>query len=151
MVRLQILVIAVVLAIACLLVVTAPAQAASGEPGIRYTKMVVEPNGSDFNITVHYNASFMTRVFAMLFGTATLKSAVTDEVAGFGNVTTVSVNMTEGVARFTAANQSEYSDGWYMYDKTAHFPVPVDQLEIRGQTLERPINNATEMPQFFYQ
>jgi hypothetical protein len=132
---------------------TAPAQAASTDAGLHYALVVVEPDGSNFNVTVYYNTSFMTKVFSMLFGTGSLKLAIEDEVTGFGDIDMQSLNTTQGVAKFTAFNQSVYSDGWYMYDDNARLSVPVDRLEIRGTTMDRPviIENATEMPDFFYQ
>lgn len=150
MVRLQGLVIASML---LLLVATAPAQAASGESGIHYARMVVEPDGPDFEVTIYYNAGFMTKVFSMLFGTGSLIAAIEDEISDFGEVDLQSLDTTDCVAKFTISNQSVYAEGWYMYDNNARFAVPVDQLEIRGGTLDRPIiiSNATEMPDFFYQ
>jgi len=131
----------------------APAIASSGESGVHFTRVVVEPAGSDFHVTVYYNASIMTKVFSVLFGTGVLESAVTDEVSSFGNLTLESINTNDGIAKFTMANQSEYSDGWYMYDNNARFPISVEKLEICGSTLDRPIivNDATEVPDFFYQ
>ena len=150
MVRLRIIVVVVLLLSALTM---SPVVATSGEAGVHFTRVVVEPTGSDFHVTVHYNASFMTKVFSMLFGTGVLESAVTDEVSGFGNVTMESINTSDGIAKFTMANQSDYSDGWYMYDNNARFPLSVDRLEIRGNTLDRPVivNDATEVPDFFYQ
>ncbi|WP_424359111.1 hypothetical protein [Methanocella sp. MCL-LM] len=150
MVRLHVLVIVSTL---LLLVGTAPAQAASGDAGIHYTKIIVEPDGPDFHVTVYFNTGFMTKVFSMLFGTGSLRASILDEVAGFGDVDLQTLDTTDCVASFVASNQSSYSDGWYMYDSNARLPVPVDQLEIRGGSLDRPIiiNNATEVPDFFYQ
>lgn len=151
-VRLRLNVIAVVMLIA-LLVMAAPAQAASTDAGLHYALVVVEPSGSTFNVTVYYNSGFMTKVFCMLFGTGSLKSSIEGEVAGFGDIELQSLNTAEGIATFTAYNQSSYSDGWYMYDDNAQFSEPVDRLEIRSSTMDRPIvvENATGMPDFFYQ
>lgn len=150
MVKLQVLAAVIFFSV---LVAVAPAQAASGDAGISYAKMVVEPEGQDFQVTVYYNTGFMTKVFSLLFGTGSLKAAIIAEVADFGDIELQSLDTSDGVARFVAYNQSSYSDGWYMYDANAKLPVQVDQLEICGKALDRPviINNATVMPDFFYQ
>ncbi|CAJ37038.1 hypothetical protein [Methanocella arvoryzae] len=149
-VKLQVLASVIFLSV---LVAAAPAQAASGDAGIHYTKIVVEPEGPDFHVTVYYNTGFMTRVFSLLFGTGSLKAAITAEVAGFGDIELQSLDTSNEVASFIAYNQSSCSDGWYMYDANAKLPVQVDQLEISGKALDRPIiiNDATEVPDFFYQ
>ncbi|HMK47364.1 MAG TPA: hypothetical protein VK436_12130 [Methanocella sp.] len=141
-------------ALAILLATSTSASAAGGESGgVHYSKMVVEPTGTDLHVTLYYNASFMTKVFSILFGTGSLKPAITDEVSGFGNISTDSISIQDGKAVFTAHNQTTLSGDWYMYDHNAKFRVPVDQLEIRGRSIQQPIivNNASSLPDFFYQ
>jgi hypothetical protein len=146
---------AIVLVATLLLLVAlfaAPATAASGEPGVHITKMTVEPNGTDFNLTVQYSTSFMTKFFSMLFGAKVVQPGVVDQLSVLGDVKLVSIDTAGQTAKLQAKNQSKLSGNYYFYDKGPEFPAKIDQLEIRGNAydLPRTINDTTFIPMFFY-
>jgi hypothetical protein len=138
--------------VAALLLAVAPANAASNEPGVHINRMTIEPNGPDFNVTVHYSTSFMTKIFSLLFGAKVVQPAIVDQLTGFGDVKITGIDTSGQVAKLQAKDQANLSGGYYFYDKGAKFPVKIDQLEIKGKAVERPltINNAAVVPAFFY-
>jgi hypothetical protein len=142
---------AIVLIAAMLLAVT-PASAASNEPGVHITRMTIEPDGPDFNVTVHYSTSFMTKIFSLLFGAKVVQPAIVDQLAGFGDVKLASIDTSGQTAKLQAKGQGNLSGGYYFYNKGAKFPVAIDLLEIKGKTVDRPVtaNNAASVPTFFY-
>jgi hypothetical protein len=145
--------VAAVVAVAFLFLVTSPAAAAApAEPGVHITRMIVEPDGPDFNVTVNYTTSFITTIFSLLFGAKVVQPAIVDQVSVLGNVSLVSIDTSTQSAKLVARDQGQLSSGMYMYDKNAKFQVPVDVLEIKGSTVDRPItqNNTASMPTFFY-
>ncbi len=142
-----------IVAIAVLFLAVAPATAASsGEPGVHITKIIVDPVGPDFNITVNYTTNFMTRIFSLFFGGKVVQPAIVDQVSVLGDVKLVSIDTSAQVAKLVAKDQGVLSSGMYIYDKNAKFQVPVDKLEIKGNAVDRPIiqNNSSSMPTFFY-
>ncbi len=150
---LAMLAIVVAIAIAAFFLVVTPAAAATpAEPGVHITKMTIEPDGSDFNITVNYTTSFMTRIFSIFFGAKVVQPAIVDQVSVLGNVSLVSIDTSAQSAMLVAKDQGQLSGGMYMYDRNAKFQVPVDTLEIKGSTVDRPItqNNTDSIPTFFY-
>jgi hypothetical protein len=142
-----------IVAIAVLfLAVTPAAAAAPAEPGVHITKMIVEPDGPDFNVTVSYTSSFMTRIFSLLFGAKVVQPAIVDQVAVLGDVKLISIDTSAQSAKLVVKDQGQLSSGMYIYDKNAKFQVPVDMLEIKGRAVDRPItqNNTDSIPTFFY-
>ncbi len=138
--------------IAALLLTVAPANAASNEPGVHLTRMTIEPAGQDFNVTVHYSTSFMTRIFSVLFGAKVVQPGIVDQLEGFGELKLVSIDTSGQVAKLQAKNQTQLSGGYYFYDGGAKFPRAIDSLEIKGKSVDRPItvNNTVSIPTFFY-
>ena len=141
-----------IVVVAALLLLVTPASAASGEPGVHITKMTIEPGGPDFNITVQYSTSFMTKIFSLLFGARVVQPGIVDQVAGLGDVKLASIDTYGQTARLVAKNQSRPLNGMYLYDKGATFPVAVDVLEIAGSAVVEPlvINSTNTVPTFFY-
>jgi hypothetical protein len=138
--------------IAALLLAVAPANAASNEPGVHITRMTIEPDGPDFNVTVHYSTSFMTKIFSLLFGAKVVQPAIVDQLGGFGDVKLASIDTSGQVAKLQAKSQGNLSGGYYFYDRGAKFPATIDLLEIKGKTVDRPVtlNNTASVPTFFY-
>ncbi|HEY3273021.1 MAG TPA: hypothetical protein VGJ92_04620 [Methanocella sp.] len=138
--------------IAALFLAVAPASAASNEPGVHLTSMTIEPYCENFNVTVHYSTSFMTRIFSVLFGARIVQPGIVDQLSGFGEVKLVSIDTSGQVAKLQAINQTQLSGGYYFYDGNATFPWAIDTLEIKGNNLDRPImaNNTVSVPTFFY-
>jgi len=140
-------------AIAVTLLAATPATAAApSEPGVHITKMIVEPDGPDFNITVSYSTSFMTRIFSLLFGAGVVQPAIVEQVSVMGNVSLISIDTPAQTAKLVAKDQGQLSSGMYVYDRNAKFQLPVDTLEIKGSTVDRPIalNKTVSIPTFFY-
>jgi len=142
---------AIVLIAALLLMVT-PATAASSEPGVHITRMTIEPDGPDFNVTVHYSTSFMTRIFSLLFGARVVQPGIVDQLSGFGDVKLVSIDTSGQTAKLQAKNQARLSGGYYFYYGDVKFPASIDLLEIKGKTVDRPVtaNNTATVPAFYY-
>jgi hypothetical protein len=138
--------------IAALFLAVAPANAASNEPGVHLTSMTIEPAGQDFNLTVHYSTSFMTRIFSVLFGARVVQPGIVDQLSGFGEVNLISIDTSGQVAKLQAKNQTQLSGNYYFYNGSAKFPWAIDSLEIKGNTIDRPItvNNTESVPIFFY-
>lgn len=115
--------------------------------------MTIEPEGEDFYITMQYDPSFMTQVFSLLFGSNAVQPTIVDEVADMGNITIVSIDTHSSTVRLVANGQTTMSGGWYTYDSCARLATPVDRLEISGKSVDRPVivNNASQIPTFFYQ
>jgi hypothetical protein len=134
------------------LAVTPAAAAAPAEPGVHITKLIVEPDGPDFNISVNYTTSFMTRIFSLLFGAKVVQPAIVDQVSVLGEVKLVSIDTSAQTAKLVAKDQGQLSGGMYIYNKNATFQVPVDKLEIKGMAVDRPItqNDTDSIPTFFY-
>ncbi|OPY28076.1 MAG: hypothetical protein A4E28_01715 [Methanocella sp. PtaU1.Bin125] len=142
-----------IIAVAVILLAATPATAAApGEPGVHITKMSIEPDGPDFNVTVSYSSSFMTRIFSLLFGARVVEPAIVEQVSVLGNVSLVSIDTSAQTAKLVARDQGHLSGGMFVYDKNSKFLVPVDTLEIKGRTVDRPItqNNTIGIPTFFY-
>jgi hypothetical protein len=142
---------AIVFIVALLFVVT-PASAASNEPGFHITRMTIEPDGQDFNVTVHYSTSFITKIFSLLFGAKVVQPGIVDQLGVFGDVTLISIDTSGQTAKLQAINQTRLSGGYYFYNNGAEFPVAIDLLEIQGNSVDRPmmIKNALSVPEFFY-
>jgi hypothetical protein len=138
--------------IAALFLAVAPASAASTEPGVHLTRMTIEPVGENFNVTVHYTTSFMTKIFSVLFGAKVVQPGIVDQLSGLGEVKVVSIDTSAQVAKLQAKNQTELSGSYYFYDRGAKFPWAIDMLEIKGKTVDRPVtvNNTVSVPTFFY-
>jgi hypothetical protein len=142
-----------IVAVALLFFAAEPAAAATAsEPGVHITGLIVEPDGPDFNITVNYSTSFMTRIFSLLFGAKVVQPAIVDQVSVLGNVSLVSIDTSAQTAMLVAKDQGQLSSGMYVYNKNARFQVPVEKLEIKGHRVDRPItkDNADSIPLFFY-
>lgn len=139
-------------AVLMLLIATVPANAASADPAVHITKMVIEPHGPDFNITVYYSSSFMTKIFSLLFGAKVIEPAIVDQLSGFADVKMTGIDPSGQVAKLSAKNQTWLANGWYVYNGNARFPVPLDHIEISGKSMDNPIiiNNGSEIPTFFY-
>ena len=142
---------AIVLVAALLLLVT-PACAASSEPGVHISRLTIEPGGPDFNVTVHYSTSFMTKVFSILFGARVVQPGIVDQLSGFGDVKLVSIDTSGQTAKLLAKNQTHLSGGNYFYSGNAQFPAAIDVLEIKGSNVDKPVTvkNAKAVPNFFY-
>ena len=142
----------VALALALALVLVAPVSAASPAPAVKITKLVIEPSGPDFNITVSYSTSFLTKVFSLLFGSRIIEPAITDQLSGFDNLALVSVDPSGQTAKLVAKDQAQLSNGWYVYGGGAKFPARIDQVEVRGKAMDKPlvITGCSELPTFFY-
>jgi hypothetical protein len=138
--------------IAAMILAIAPANAASNEPGVHLTSMTIEPEGPDFNVTVHYSTSFMTKIFSVLFGAKVVQPGIVDQLSGFGEVKLVSIDISGQVAKLQAKNQTQLSGNYYFYNGSAKFTWPIDVLEIKGNTIDHPItvNNTESVPIFFY-
>jgi len=138
--------------IAAMILAIAPANAASNEPGVHLTSMTIEPEGPDFNVTVHYSTSFMTKIFSVLFGAKVVQPGIVDQLSGFGEVKLVSIDISDQVAKLQAKNQTQLSGNYYFYNGSAKFTWPIDVLEIKGNTIDHPItvNNTESVPIFFY-
>jgi hypothetical protein len=138
--------------IAALFLAVVPANAASNEPGVHLTSMAIEPSGENFNVTVHYSTSFMTRVFSVLFGARIVQPGIVDQLSGFGEVKLISIDISGQVAKLQVINQTQRSGGYYFYNGDAKFPWAIDTLEIKGNSIDRPItvNNTVSVPTFFY-
>lgn len=142
---------AIVLIAALLLMVT-PASAASSDPGVHITRMTIDPSGPDFNVTVHYSTSFVTKIFSLLFGAKVVQPGIVDQLSGFGDVKLVSIDTSGQTAKLQAKNQTQLSGGYYFYNGGAKFPVAIDVLEIKGKAVDRPVtaSNAKSVPMFYY-
>jgi hypothetical protein len=142
---------AIVLIAALLLMVT-PATAASSEPGVHITRMTIDPDGRDFNVTVHYSTSFMTKIFSLLFGAKVVQPGIVDQLAGFGDVKLVTIDTSGQTAKLLAKNQTQLSGAYYFYNGSAKFPAAIDLIEIRGNAVDRPVtaSNAKSVPAFYY-
>jgi hypothetical protein len=138
--------------IAALFLAVAPANAASNEPGVHLTSMTIEPAAQNFNISVHYSTNFMTKIFSVLFGAKVVQPGIVDQLSGFGEVKVISIDTSGQVAKLQAKNQTQLSGGYYFYNGSAKFPWAIDMLEIKGNTIDRPItvNNTDSVPTFFY-
>ena len=138
--------------VAALVIAAAPANAASGEQGVHITKLIIEPRGPDFNVTVHYSTSFMTKIFSLLFGARVVQPGIVDQLDGFGDVRLASIDTYNQVAKLTVKNQSRPFNGMYLYDGDATFPVAIDLIQVTGDAIDQPLNisNAAEVPAFFY-
>ncbi len=146
---------AIVLIATLLLLMTlaiAPASAASGEPGVHITRMTIEPNCTDFNITVQYSTSFMTKFFSVLFGAKVVQPGIVDQLSVMGDVKLTTIDTSAQTAKLLAKNQSRLSGSYYIYDRNAAFPAKIDVLELKGNAydLPRTINNTGSIPTFFY-
>jgi hypothetical protein len=143
---------AIVLLAALLPLLVTPASAASSEPGVHINRMTIEPGGPDFNVTVHYSTSFMTRIFSLLFGARVVQPGIVDQLSGFGDVKLVSIDTSGQTAKLLAKNQTQLSGGYYFYSGGVPFPVAIDVLEIKGDKVDRPVTvtNAKSVPAFFY-
>lgn len=142
---------AIVLIAALVLLVT-PATAAASEPGVHITRMTIDPDGRDFNITVHYSTSFMTKIFSILFGAKVVQPGIVDQLSGFGDVKLVSIDTSGQSAKLQAKNQTNQSGDYYFYNGGAKFPAAIDLIEIKGKTVDRPVtaSNAKSVPTFYY-
>jgi hypothetical protein len=142
---------AIVLIAALLLMVT-PATAASSEPGVHITRMTIDPDGRDFNVTVHYSTSLMTKIFSLLFGAKVVQPGIVDQLSGFGDVKLVSIDTSGQMAKLQAKNQTNQSGDYYFYNGGAKFPAAIDLIEIRGNAVDRPVTarNAKSVPAFYY-
>jgi hypothetical protein len=142
---------AVAIALA-LLVATVPAQAAPAEHAIKVTRLVIEPDGPDFNITVSYSTSFMTRFFSLLFGSKVIEPAIVEQLSGFGEVRLASIDPSGQTAKLVATDQAWLSNGWYVYNGGARLKTSVSRIEIRGKAIDKPIvlSNSSAIPTFFY-
>lgn len=135
-----------------LLLATVPASAASSEPGVRITRLIIEPDGPDFNLTAHYSTSFIMKIFSILFGARVVQPGIVDQLSGFGDVELVGIDTLGQTAKLQAKNQARLIGSYYLYDRGAEFPVAIDRLEIRGTAFDLPrtINNTTSVPMFYY-
>lgn len=135
-----------------LLLMVTPATAASSEPGVHITRMTIDPDGRDFNVTVHYSTSFMTKIFSILFGAKVVQPGIVDQLAGFGDVKLVSIDTSGQTAKLLARNQTNQSGDYYFYNGGAKFPAVIDLIEIKGKAVDRPVtaSNAKSVPAFYY-
>ncbi len=143
---------AIVLIAAQLLLMVTPATAASNEPGVHITRMTIDPDGRDFNVTVHYSTSFMTKIFSLLFGAKVVQPGIVDQLSGFGEVKLVSIDTSGQTAKLQAKNQTNLSGDYYFYNGGAKFPAAIDLIEIKGKNVDRPVtaSNAKSVPTFYY-
>ncbi len=143
--------IAIVL-IATLLLAVTPVNAASNEPGMHISRMTIEPDGPDFNITVHYSTSFVTKIFSILFGAKALQQEIVDQLSGFDNVELTSIDTIDESAKLKAKDQGRLSGIYYFYDNDTKFEAAIDLLEIKGDSMDRTITikNAESVPTFYY-
>jgi hypothetical protein len=135
-----------------LVLAVAPANAASSEPGVHIKRLIIEPDGPDFNLTVQYSTSFMTKIFSLLFGAKVVQPGIVDQLAELGDVKLVSIDTSAQVARLQVKEQGQLSGGYYFYNKGAQFPATIDRLEITGNAFDLPmtINDTAQIPTFFY-
>jgi hypothetical protein len=120
---------------------------------VHVSKMVVEPSGADLNFTVYYNTTFFTRFCSFLFGAKIMQPSVIGVFNNFSNVSIVSIDPTDGIAKITVKNLSRMTTGgWYVYDNETTFTVHVDELDITGISREKPMveQNVNNMPMFSY-
>ena len=111
-----------------------PAMAATAQDSeIHVTKMVVEPSGPDLHFTVYYEGSFFTRVFSIIFGAKVLQPDILHVFANFSNVTLVSLDSNNDVAKVTVRNVAvQNADGWYVYDGDNKFTSKIGVIEIHN-------------------
>lgn len=126
-----------------------PGSAASpNDDSVHVSRIVVEPNGPDLNFTVYYESSLFTKVFSIIFGARVVQPSIQDLFVNFTNVSIVSIDSNNGVAKLTAKGQSRLTDGgWYVYDGTASLPSNVDVIEVHtpdGNVMT--LNNANKLP-----
>ncbi|MCD1294440.1 hypothetical protein CUJ83_05430 [Methanocella sp. CWC-04] len=143
-------IIIVFLLIACIV----PANAASSENNlVRVTKIVVEPDGSDLKYTLNYDTSIFTKVFSLIFGARVIQPSIEGVFVDDSDLTLVSIDPNNCIAKFTAKNQSRLTmGGWYVYDGGAKFSTEIEEIEIRDMSMEKPIivRNGAELPMFYY-
>jgi len=126
-----------------------PATAAQqGDGEIHITKIVVEPRGPDMNFTVYYETNFFTRVFSIIFGAKVLQPTIEHLFANFNNVSLLSIDSNNGIAKVTVKNMSRLSEGgWYVYDGGTALTANVDVIEVHssdGRVITA--NNANKLP-----
>jgi|AGTN01.1.fsa_nt_gi hypothetical protein len=138
--------------IATLLLAVTPVNAASNEPGMHIARMTIEPDGPDFNITVHYSTSFVTKIFSILFGAKAIQQGIVDQLSGFGDVELTSIDTIDESAKLKAKDQGRLSGVYYFYDNDTKFETAIDLLEIKGDSVDRTITikNAESVPTFYY-
>lgn len=111
----------------------APAMAATPDSEVQVTKIVVEPSGPDMNFTVYYETSFFTRVLSIIFGAKVLQPSIEHVFDNFTNVSLVSIDSNNGVAKVTANNVSVLNgSGWYVYDRNTTFRSKVGVIEVHN-------------------
>jgi hypothetical protein len=126
-----------------------PATAAQqGDGEIHVTKIVVEPKGPDMNFTVYYESNFFTRVFSLIFGAKVLQPTIEHLFANFTNVSLLSIDSNNGIAKVMVKNISRPSDsGWYVYEGDTALTANVDVIEVHnsdGRVVT--VNNANKLP-----
>jgi len=111
-----------------------PAMAATAQDSdIHVTKMVVEPSGPDLHFTVYYESDFFTRVFSLIFGAKILQPGIEHVFANFSNVSLVSVDQNNNVAKVYVKNvAAPDKGGWYTYDKDTAFTVKIPVIEVHN-------------------
>ena len=112
--------------------IVAPATAATPtDNDIHITKIVVEPSGPDMNFTIYYESSFFTRVFSIIFGAKVLQPSIEHIFSNFTNVSIVSIDSNDGVAKVEVKNMSKLSDdGWYIYNGSSTLATKADIIEV---------------------
>jgi hypothetical protein len=111
-----------------------PAAAAQqGDGEIHVTKIVVEPRGPDMNFTVYYESNFFTRVFSLIFGGKVIQPTIEHLFANFTNVSLLSIDSNNGIAKVGVKNLSQPADGgWYVYDGDRALTENVDAIEVHN-------------------
>lgn len=111
-----------------------PAMSASAQDNeIHVTKMIVDPNGPDLHFTVYYESSLFTRVFSFIFGAKVLQPNIERVFANFSNVSLVSIDSNNDVAKVVIKNVSAPDkDGWYVYDRDTAFTSNISVIEIHN-------------------
>ncbi len=111
--------------------ITVPAVAAApADSDIHVTKVIVEPSGPDMNFTIHYESSFFIRLFSFIFGAKVLQPSIEHMFANFTNVSIVSIDSNNGVAKVMVKDVSKLSgDGRYTYGDIPAFAIRADVIE----------------------
>lgn len=120
---------------------------------VHISKIVVEPDGANLNFTMYYNTGVFTKVVSLIFGAKIIQPSIEGIFANFTNVSVVSIDSGNCIAKFTARDQCRLTEGgWYVYDSNTAFTREIDELEINAASMDGPkvYQNVTVIPMFWY-